>query len=532
MSMQENWNQEIPPDTAHVGGDILAEDDPYRLVGDGVNNLLCLENFRDLYSKLGRGAVCPIILSLITVFQFLENIPDRVAARWVVTRIDWKYALHLPLSWLGFHFSDLSNFRQRLLEHGAEALVFEQVLKWVRSCGFLKKYGKQRSDSSHIVGCVEQLSRLELVWETLRLALRAVKTSAPAWYEQTIPAAFHEVYAERQSDWRLSDEEAALALEKAGSDGFWLLDHLTESPQGVLDLPEVATLRTVWEQQFVRQTESEKVIVRQPPIKGKELIVSPHDPEARWAEKRGQDWVGYRLEVTETAEDEVGVQFITDIDVVAANTGDNEAVDGIQERLIARELKPQEQYTDQGFTSGANLAHSAQRGIELVGPVPTNPGHKPQGYQQSDFQLDFEAQQAVCPQGRCAVVWRERPEPDGRVGIEIGFREQCAGCPVRAQCASGQSGRTLTISPYHEELSRRRLEQETRVFKERMKRRAAIEGTISELTRKHGARRARYRGTVKVRLQMLFTGAATDLKRLVRALTARKQMLAGAVAGC
>ncbi len=108
MSLQENWNQEIPPETAQVGCVILTEDDPYRLVGDRVNDLLRLEHFRDLYSKLGRGAVCPIILSLITVFQFLENIPDRVAARGVVTRMDWKYALHLPLTWLGFHFSDLS----------------------------------------------------------------------------------------------------------------------------------------------------------------------------------------------------------------------------------------------------------------------------------------------------------------------------------------------------------------------------------------------------------------------------------------
>jgi hypothetical protein len=40
---------------------------------------------------LGRGAICPIILSLITVFQYLENIPDRTAAQWAVVRIDWKY---------------------------------------------------------------------------------------------------------------------------------------------------------------------------------------------------------------------------------------------------------------------------------------------------------------------------------------------------------------------------------------------------------------------------------------------------------
>jgi hypothetical protein len=74
MSLQMDWNTEIPDDTARVGREILTNDDPYRLVGDGVNDFLSLKDFTGLYSELGRGAVCPIILSLITVFQFLENI--------------------------------------------------------------------------------------------------------------------------------------------------------------------------------------------------------------------------------------------------------------------------------------------------------------------------------------------------------------------------------------------------------------------------------------------------------------------------
>lgn len=282
MSLQANWNAEIPADTAQLGREILSENDPYRLVGDGVNGFLSLKDFISLYSNLRCGAICPIILSLVTVFQFLESIPDRVAARWAVTRIDWKYALHLPLAWLGFNFSDLSNFRKRLLERKAEWLIFEKVLSWVRSLGFVKKYGKQRSDSSHILGCVERLSRLELVWETLRVALRAIKAAAPEWYEEVIRATFHEAYVKRQSDWRLTQEEVKAKMREAGSDGFWLLDRLDDrAPQGVLDLPEVATLRTVWEQQFERQAHRRKVVVRQPPIKGKDIIQSPHDSEAR-----------------------------------------------------------------------------------------------------------------------------------------------------------------------------------------------------------------------------------------------------------
>lgn len=532
MSLQAKWNKEIPADTGQLGREILAEKDPYRLVGEGVNEFLSLKDYISLYSNLGRGAICPIILSLVIVFQFLENLPDREAARRAVTGIDWKYALHMPLTWRGFHFADLSNFRQRLLEHQAERLIFDKVVQWVRALGFVKKHGKQRSDSSHILGCVERLSRLELAWETLRVALRSIKAMAPAWYEQTIPKVFDQAYVERQSDWRLSKEEVAVEMHKAGGDGFWLLDRLDhDAPQNVLALSEVVTLRTVWKQQFERLEDSNKVVVRQPPIKGKEIIQSPHETEVRWAKKRDQDWVGYKLQVTETAEDGEA-RFITDIDVVAANDGDSEATGEIQERLIDRGLKPDEHYVDRGYVSGSNLAHSAERGIELVGPALADTSRKPQGYKQRDFDIDFEACQATCPQGRTSQAWRPFQEAGGQTRIEVIFGSQCLHCPARTQCATGNKGRKLSISPYYQNLSQLRAAQETEAFKERLKLRAGIEGTISELTRKHGARRARYRGRAKVRLQMIFTGTATNLKRLARALEAQRQAAVSATALC
>lgn len=531
MSLQMNWNSEVPADTAEVGCTILAESDVYRVVGDGVNGVLSLADFTDLYSRLGRGAICPIVQSLVTVFQALENVPDRVAARWAVTRIDWKYALHMPLRWQGFNYSDLSNFRARLLEHEAERLVFEKVLGWIASLGFVKKHGMQRSNSTHVLGNVERLSRLEMVWETMRVTLRAMKRAAPEWYEEVIPAAFDEAYVKRQSDWRMSKEAVKRETQIAGGDGFWLLDRLNEStPERALNLPEIETLRVVWAQQFERHPQRKKVKVLPPSGrgKGKDLIVTPHDPEARWSEKRGKDWVGYRLEVTETAEDDVAAQFITDVDVVAANKDDSEVVDGIQERLTARNLKPKEQYVDCGYTSGANLARSVERGIELMGPVAGDTSGKAEGFRQSDFALEFEAQRAVCPQGKTAPAWYDRPQADGYVGAEIQFRAQCDGCPVRASCAPGKNGRTLSVSPYHALLSKRRAQQETASFRNEMKRRPAVEGTISELVRVHGARRARYRGLDRARLQALFIAAATNLKRAARVLAENRKLAAKA----
>mgnify|MGYP001594319569 FL=1 len=56
-------------------------------------------------------------------------------------------------------------------------------------------------------------------------------------------------------------------------------------------------------------------------------------------------------------------------------------------------------------------------------------------------------------------------------------------------------------------------------FKQAMKKRNAIEGTQSELVRAHGARRARYRGLGKVKLQFYLIGAACNVKRWLRRLS-------------
>lgn len=62
---------------------------------------------------------------------------------------------------------------------------------------------------------------------------------------------------------------------------------------------------------------------------------------------------------------------------------------------------------------------------------------------------------------------------------------------------SRKFGRTLTASPYHEHLEERRAEQRTDKFREEMKQRSAIEGTLSETVCKHSSRRARYRGKAR-----------------------------------
>src|SRR5690348_15093701 len=129
------------------------------------------EWFADLYPQRGQPAYAPWRLALVTVLQFMENLTDRQAADAVRRCLDWKYALSLELTDTGFDHTVLSEFRARLVEHGAEERLLETMLELFKSRGWLKARGRQRTDSTHVLAKVRALNRLECVGETMFHAL-------------------------------------------------------------------------------------------------------------------------------------------------------------------------------------------------------------------------------------------------------------------------------------------------------------------------------------------------------------------------
>ena len=83
-------------------------------------------------------------------------------------RIDWKYLLGLELADPGFDASVLSEFRTRLVTGGAETLLLDTLLALCREHKLLVARGRQRTDSTHVLGAVRALNRLGCAIETLR----------------------------------------------------------------------------------------------------------------------------------------------------------------------------------------------------------------------------------------------------------------------------------------------------------------------------------------------------------------------------
>ena len=111
MSLHAPAFYTIPEETIRVAKAVLPSGNRYMQIIDILGPLFYNRDFQHLFSEEGRPAEAPARLALVTVMQFVEGLSDRQAADAVRVRIDWKYALALPLDETGVDASVLCEFR-------------------------------------------------------------------------------------------------------------------------------------------------------------------------------------------------------------------------------------------------------------------------------------------------------------------------------------------------------------------------------------------------------------------------------------
>jgi len=526
MSLHSQVGYLVPEETARVARAAFPKgNNLYMRMRDHLGSIFDDEQFAALFSHTGQPALSPHRLALVTIMQFAEGLSDPQAADAVRTRIDWKYALSLELTDPGFDRSVLSEFRSRLLAGGVEALLFETVLTLFRDLGLLKRRGRQRTDSTHVLAAVQHLSRLELVGETMRAALNSLAVVAPTWLQALVPVVWFERYSERCDNYRLPDAEPARhALGMAiGADGFLLLAAVDapEAPACLATVPAVETLRMVWSQQY-DGPDRLRWQVRETGVPTAEVICSPYDTEARYGTKRDTTWTGYKVHLTETCDPDAP-RVITDVTTTSATTLDMATTPVIQQALADHDRLPSVQLMDAGYVDAGHLVTSqTKHKVTLCGPAMRDTSWQARagaGYGASDFVVDWTAEQARCPQGQVSHGWKTAVDRNGTTVTKVTFRATtCGGCPVREQCTRAvTAGRELTLrtEAEHTALQAARGEQATAAFWKAYAMRAGIEGSLSQGIRRCDLRQARYIGEAKTRLQHLLIATALNVIRVV-----------------
>ena len=171
MSIRPRLGVEVPELTARVARAGNPAGTTAMWVRDRLDGLWADEDFAGWYPRDGRPGISPAQLATVSVLQFLLDLSDRDAAEAVRCRIDFKYALGLDLDDPGFHHSVLGDFRERLLVDGRADLLLDLALARLKEAGLVRDRTTQRTDSTHVLAAVRDLTRLELVTEAVRAAL-------------------------------------------------------------------------------------------------------------------------------------------------------------------------------------------------------------------------------------------------------------------------------------------------------------------------------------------------------------------------
>jgi hypothetical protein len=491
------------------------------------------ELFADLFSARGRRSVPPSVVATVMVLQRLEGLSDREAVDRYAFDARWRYAAGVggydTAGWGGFAHTVLVDMRARLAASDDPRRIFRVSLAAARQAGLVG--AKRVLDSTPLYDAVATMDTVTL----LRSAIRGLLKAADPELEEQLRTMLR-----RDDDYAGSGKPVIDWDDRAARDE--LIDALAVDAYGCLmildgrdDLPvvvvEAAVLLATVAGQDLEVTDGVFRVARRV---AKDRVISTVDPQARHGHKtsvRGFD--GYKGHVGIDPDSEI----ITDTQVSAGNVGDaTMAADLIDDLLGAQTGTGTDQqlgtgtvdhpettetvdgggedgpvvYGDAAYGSGEFLDRLAEAGIasRCKTQPPSAAGDL---FTKDAFTIDLDEDIVTCPAG-VTVPTRRGKDGDGTAM----FAGACAGCPLRAQCTNAAGGRSIHVGRYeHRLVEGRRQSRDPEWVADYRATRPKVERKLGQLMRrKHGGRRARMRGRVKIDADFNLLAAAHNLARL------------------
>jgi transposase len=482
-----------------------------------VKAVIDFERFRGLLAATyspdhGRPAIEPLLLLKLEFLQYQYNHSDRQVIEQARCNMAYRYFLDLSLHSPLPHHTLLTYFRQRL---GVERhqQIFDALVGQAREHHLVKDRLRLK-DATHVIANIAIPTTIALVAQTRERLLQALAPWAAAEVEQQRQRAAQI----RQSTADLSGEERLLQR----------VAHLRELvawAQGVCGGAPF-TAASPAQQAPLQQVLAiaAKVLDDRDDPDGEDQLRSVQDPDARRA-KHGHYYDGYLVDVAVGADSEL----ITALNVLPG--GANEAADAAT--LLRREEQAHGNDVQAlsmdaaGFQGPVLHTLTDPAGLNVEVFTPPRAPNRPQEVPPEQFTLSADQRTLTCPAGQTTTNRYRHPAG----GWQFSFaRATCVACPLQPRCAPRlpkARGRTVFKSDYEPDLRAARVKAQTPAYAQVRRAHPAVERKIAELVRRHGARRARYRGQARVRLQQLLTGWVVNVKRLLCLLTPPQEPQAG-----
>jgi DDE family transposase/transposase-like protein DUF772 len=509
----------------------LAEGSIFRLLAVEGHRLFPDEAFADLFKSTGRRSVAPRVVATVMVLQRLEGLSDREATERFTFDVRWKYAAGVPSEYRGFVHTVLVDMRERLRDSKHPNRIFETVLDVAKQAGFVGR--KRVLDSTALYDAVATQDTVTLIRSAIRGVLRAASDDAVLAAELRSVLRRDDDYASAGKpvcDWDDRDAREAV-VDALARDGYALLAALDGRVLEPVLRQAAELLLTVTGQDLEESEDGTFRIARRV---APNRVISTVDPEARHGHKTdARRFDGYKGHIAIDPDSE----FITATHVTAGNVGDADAAPELLREVLTPTVQPTadaptsgdhatpaEIYGDASYGSAALLEVIENGGAIAEVKVQASPAVKG-CFSQDKFAIDEQAGTVTCPRGVLVMLRLNKDD-----SATARFGASCVQCPMRAQCTTSKDGRLINVHPKRALLERHRKWHAVPENKQRYRAtRPKVERKIAHLMRRrHGGRRARVRGCVRVGQDFALLAAATNLARLARLRSAANATAAAA----
>ena len=374
----------------------------------------------------------------------------------------------------------------------AKTIMSDITIKLVDLLGI--EINQQRLDSTHIFSDMASFGRTRMMGVTIKRFLTQVIRSAKEDYNlleesfrQRYAPSVHQLFGNTNKD----KKSHRLLRQQVAEDMHFVIQHFGNDEKHNNKDSYKALEQIFYEQCEVHE---EQVIIKQKT--GGNVMQNPSDPDATYDGHKGP---GYQAQLAETCNPQNEAQLITSVIPQTAAESDANAVEEVLGDLQTNDLVPDEMFADTGYTGDDNVQFAEEKGVELVGPVPSGSSKtKDDEYEQlniDDFNVDDATEEVICCPAGHKPQSSEHNNETGKTKTVMP-ESICSQCEYREQCPANKTRdgyKIEHIAKQRRSASRRR-EQNTEVFKERYKIRGGIEGTNSGLKRKTGLGQLRVRG--------------------------------------
>ena len=199
--------------------------------------------------------------------------------------------------------------------------------------------------------------------------------------------------------------------------------------------------------------------------------------------------------------------LIRAVDLTSANVPEASVTEAISDDLGRQNVCLKELHIDRAYLN-SHLVRERSDELEVYCKAwPTREGKR---FSKQAFTLDWERQMIQCP------AKQEMPFVLG--GVVHFPKETCVQCPLRNQCTTSPSGRSVSIHPDEALLFVLRQRQQTPQGRAKLRERVTVEHTLALVGQWQG-RRARYRGLRKNLFDLRRCAVVHNLHVLARAQT-------------